>query len=98
MLKLESSSAGDQTADTDVRQALARFFARTAAATPLDTGDDSQELLSSGLLDSLAMVQLTMFLADEVGFELSDEDFTEANFATLGSLVRLVNRKRTVVP
>ncbi len=97
MLKLESKSAGDQITDTDVRQALARFFAQTSPATPLDTGDDGLELLSSGLLDSLAMVQLTMFLADELGFELSDEDFTEANFATLGSLVRLVSRKRNLV-
>jgi acyl carrier protein len=80
--------------DGDIRQALARFFADNVPAAPFDAGDDDLPLLSSGLLDSLSMLQLTTFLADTFAFELTDEDFTADNFATLGALVRLVQHKR----
>jgi acyl carrier protein len=93
----QETSAPSAPPPGEVRSALARFFAETVPHVPFDVDDDAQALLSAGLLDSLSMVHLTTFLADEFGFELSDDDFTEANFATLGSLIELVYRKRASV-
>ena len=88
----------DTIRDTALQQqvlgSLADFVAKTvpsAAGTPIvaDT-----PLLGSGLLDSLAILQLVMFLGEEFGVEVGDDDFTEENFATAGSLARFVVGKR----
>lgn len=59
------------------------------ASVPLDS-----PLLDSNLLDSLGIIQLMTFLADEFGIEVNDEDFVPENFATLASLVNFVLSKR----
>lgn len=94
MLWTAEAAIIEATDDTAIRKALARFFAETVPGGEFDAHDDDQPLLT-GILDSLAMVNLTMFLADEFGFELSDDDFTQENFATLGALIRLVADKST---
>lgn len=92
MLWTAEAAIVEATDDTAIRTALAGFFANNLPGVSFDAAADDQPLLS-GILDSLAMVNLTMFLADEFGFELSDDDFTHENFATLGALVRLVAAK-----
>jgi methoxymalonate biosynthesis acyl carrier protein len=52
------------------------------------------ELLGSGLLDSLSIIQLMTFLSDKFGIEIGDEDFTLENLATIGSLLDFIERKR----
>lgn len=80
----------------DVAEAISKisdFFALTALSLPDNKGPDT-ELVASGLLDSLSIVQLAMFVGDEMRVEFDDEDFTEENFATLGALARLISAKR----
>ena len=78
----------------DVLSALSRFLAETnpaaAAAHPV-TAD--LKLLEAGLLDSLSMLQLTMFLSETFRIEFQDEDFTAETFKTAGSLAALVEAK-----
>jgi len=56
-------------------------------------GSDT-ELLTSGAIDSLGILDLVTFLAERFGVELSDEDFDPANFETFGQLVGFVERSR----
>lgn len=56
-------------------------------------GSDT-ELLTSGAIDSLGILDLVTFLAERFGVELSDEDFDPANFETIGQLVGFVERSR----
>lgn len=51
-------------------------------------------LLGTGLLDSLAVIQLMLFLGSEFGIEIEDDDFTPENLADVGSLLNLVARKQ----
>lgn len=80
-------------ADNRVTEALKRFLRQNISSLAGQPFDARTPLLSSGLLDSLAILQLVAFLADELGVEVGDEDFTEENFATLGALLALVARK-----
>lgn len=74
---------------------LHRFFDQLApAAKPRELTPETA-LLSSGILDSLAILQLTIFLSDEFGIEIGDEDFTLENFATIGTLLEFIASKRT---
>jgi acyl carrier protein len=79
-----------------VHSVIARFFAAHIPGVAYQAGDESMELLS-GALDSLAIVNLTTFLASELAIEVADEDFTEENFATTGAVVRFVMNKSAMV-
>lgn len=51
-------------------------------------------LLESGVLDSLGILQLMTFLGEQMGVEISDDDFIPENFQTVGSLSRFVAAKK----
>lgn len=72
-----------------VRAHLTSVAPGTDPNLPLDS-----PLLESNLLDSLGIIQLMTFLADNFGIEVSDEDFVPENFATIRSLVNFVLSKR----
>lgn len=81
--------------DAETLAALESFLRQhipAAASRPVDAGTP---LLSSGLLDSLGVLQLVTFLAEELGVEIGEDDFSEENFATVGALLALVARKRS---
>lgn len=50
-------------------------------------------LLEKRVLDSLAIVQIVTMLEDEFGAEIDDDELIAENFATIGSIERLVQRK-----
>ncbi len=88
---LDSSREAAAALDT-IRQ----FLATTAPQAFAKNVDESTRLLSSGALDSLGILQLTMFLADELKIQVTDEDFVPENLETVGSLVRFVVHKRAL--
>ncbi len=57
--------------------------------------DDSTPLLDGGAIDSLGILELTNFLDERLGIEISDDDFEPGNFETFGRLMTFVERKRT---
>jgi acyl carrier protein len=78
---------------SQVLDALADFLADTVpAATGLALAPHTR-LLGSGILDSLGILQLSMFLGERFGVEVEDEDFTEENFATAGAVAAFVAGK-----
>jgi acyl carrier protein len=70
---------------------LAQSAGPKLKGTPLTLDTD---LLASGVLDSLGILQLTTFLSGELSVEVADEDFLPENFQTVGSLARFVRSKR----
>ena len=50
------------------------------------------ELLGSGLLDSLASAQLMVFIEETYAIKLDPDDLTYENFNTLNALSALVSR------
>jgi acyl carrier protein len=51
------------------------------------------DLLSAHGLDSLTSVQLTLYLEDEFGVLFEDDELSIENFATLESIVGLLDKK-----
>jgi acyl carrier protein len=79
-------------------EAIRGFLASTAPQAFGGKVDESTQLLANGALDSLGILQLTMFLGDELKIEVTDEDFVPENLETVGSLVQFVLRKQNVAP
>ena len=55
---------------------------------------DTTPLMSSGILDSLAMLKLISFLENEFGVKIEAHEADEENFETINDMVRLVDSKR----
>lgn len=84
--------AGHQATKTTVTEvqilrSLTAYFAKELGAKELGAEDS---LLSSGLLDSLAIVKLLSFVEEEFNVEISDADFDPENFETLNSITKLI--------
>lgn len=56
---------------------------------------DSTELVTSGVLDSIALLTLIGFLEEEFGVEVDAHEADVDNFNTLSDITRLVESKRS---
>ena len=72
---------------------LAGFVARETGAEAASIGP-STELLSSGLLDSVALVRMAALVEREARIVIPDRDVTEENFETLGAIRSYVEMRR----
>jgi acyl carrier protein len=77
--------------------ALTQFFREHVPAAASADLSESTVLLGTGLLDSLAVIQLMMFLGTELGIEVEDDDFAPENLGSIGQLLSFVERKKQAI-
>jgi len=78
-----------------VRQFLADNFILTTSADELP-GDES--LTRSGVLDSMGVLELIMFIEEQFGVKVPDEDTLPANLDTVDSIVGYVQGRLAGAP
>ena len=54
---------------------------------------DDSPLLDSGIIDSMGILELLMFIEEEFGIAVSDEDLLPENFETIAHLVAFIQTK-----
>jgi len=59
---------------------------------------DSDNLLDSGIIDSLGMLDVVSFLEREFGIHVDDEELVPENFESVDNLVGFVGRKSPAAP
>ena len=67
---------------------LARFFQN------VDLGDD-EDIFALGFVNSLFAMQLVLFVENEFGISVENEDLDIENFRTINAIVHLIERKTT---
>lgn len=65
-----------------------------AQKSTVDAVGDDEELLSTGLLDSVAVLGLVSGLEEQFGVQIDMEHLTEENFGSIRSIAALVDRLR----
>ncbi len=64
----------------------------------LGRGDDGisadESLISTGILDSLALLRLILFLEEEFGVTIEDGEVLPENFETISSMRSFLRKKR----
>jgi acyl carrier protein len=70
---------------------LRRLIGEKLAERGIKTIGDHDSLFVSGLLDSMAAVEVMMVLESEFGIDLSDADFEIARLDTLADLDELIS-------
>jgi acyl carrier protein len=56
--------------------------------------NEDEDLLSAGVLDSLAILQLVAFIEDRFGIKVPDEDVVFENFQSINALVAYLEKYR----
>jgi acyl carrier protein len=59
-----------------------------------NTVDPLDDLLSSGIIDSMGVMEMVAFVEENLGVQVDDEDIVPENFRTLRALTDLVMTKR----
>lgn len=74
----------------------AHVLARYAAGTALESLDPDADLLGTGVVDSVGVMELTSYLDEAFGIVVEDEDIVPDNFRSLRSMTRLVAEKKGI--
>lgn len=77
----------------DIRQNIIGYMAGRVPEALTSTLNDQTPLLTSGVLDSIGVLELMMHLETSFNIPIDDMDFDAENLETIGSLVRFVERK-----
>ncbi len=72
-----------------VRSFLARFF-------QCQDLQDDQDIFALGFVNSLFAMQLVLFVENEFGIKVENEDLNIDNFRTINSIAGLIERKALV--
>ena len=69
--------------ETIINDYISRELVQDAALLPLS---DDASLLDSGILDSLSLLQLVVFLEERFGITVGDTDLLPQNFASVQAI------------
>lgn len=84
----------DSAGQPAIEHAIATFLVSRVPRDLAATLRADTPLLASGAVDSISVVELMIHLDELYAIDLSDEDFDERNFATIGTLAAFVESKR----
>ncbi|MBI5841423.1 MAG: acyl carrier protein [Chloroflexi bacterium] len=73
-----------------IRDFITHEMLHDSLKTPL--GDDDQ-LVDSGIIDSLGVMNLLSFLEEKFSIQIPDDDLIPENFASLSTITALVERQ-----
>jgi acyl carrier protein len=61
---------------------------------PADSFDDDFNLLDSGVMDSLAIINTVTWLEQQYGIEFGDDDFAPEHFTSVNALANFVSSRQ----
>ncbi|NJO36376.1 MAG: acyl carrier protein [Rhizobiales bacterium] len=73
--------------ETDIKQSLTRFFLDQFKVELSSTGED---LIEAGILDSLMLIEVVMFMETEFAVTTELDDLEMENFLTIDNMARFV--------
>lgn len=79
---------------SSVQSALLDFIQRELAIgrrQPIEAEDD---LFTSGILDSLGVLQMVLFIEEQFGVKVPDEDVVFENFQSVAAIDAYLSRKK----
>jgi acyl carrier protein len=76
----------------DRKTALIEFIKNEVMRNKNAKLDENEDLLSAGILDSLAILQLVAFIEDRFGIKIPDEDVVFENFQSINALVNYLEQ------
>ncbi|CAM4385050.1 acyl carrier protein [Zobellia nedashkovskayae] len=69
------------------------YLKNDLATESIEEIDIHEDLLGTGLVDSIGMVQLVLFIETEASIKVSPEEMTIENFMTVDHILKFIERK-----
>jgi acyl carrier protein len=79
----------------DIANQLSQYIAKTILRKPNQTILPEDTLISSGLIDSFHLVDLSIYVEDAFGVRLDDTELNVGAFDTLAQLAELIARRQS---
>jgi len=80
--------------DEQIQTSLRKFFIDRAWLHPDEVLKPGDSLLEKGVIDSMAMIELTTFIGESFGIEVADEDLMPENFDSLMAISGYIRKKQ----
>jgi acyl carrier protein len=78
----------------DVREDIKKFILATFPTARKHNISYEESLLETGIIDSLGVLEIVTFLAEQLHVDVDDEDLTQDNFINIISIADLIKRKK----
>ena len=79
----------------DTQSAIAQYIQKELAIGRKKPIAHDEDLFATGVLDSLGVLQLVLFLEGQFGVKVADEEVVLENFQSLDAMAAYLDRKRT---
>ncbi len=80
--------------ENSIQETIRKFFIDHAWLQAEEELLDTESLLDRGVIDSMAMVELTAFISLTYAFEIEDEDLMPENFDSLAAIAAYIEKKK----
>ena len=77
-----------------MKDKIVSYIKNKLASEPIEEIEVDEDLLGSGLVDSIGMVQLILFIETEAAIKVLPEEMTIENFMTINHMLRFIDSKR----
>jgi acyl carrier protein len=81
--------------ETEVRAKVRSYIIERFPAAAAWKISDDQSLLTTGVIDSLGILDLAAHIDSEFGVTLADDDLNPENFDSISSIARFLHAKKT---
>ncbi|MFC2064722.1 acyl carrier protein [Chloroflexota bacterium] len=77
----------------EIKDKINEFIVSSILKQPTRILNIDEPLITSGLIDSFSLVDLAVFVEDEIGILIDDSELNSSTFDTLGQLVDLISTR-----
>jgi len=77
-----------------IEEQISQFICEEIIHQPERTLASTEPLLSSGLLDSFSLVDISLFVEDNLGVRIDDTELNVDTFDTLEELAELIRKRQ----
>jgi len=78
----------------DIAQILTRYIVIEILKQPKRTISLDEKIISSGMIDSFHLVDLSLFIEDNFGVHIDDTELDASTFDSLAELVALIQQRK----
>jgi acyl carrier protein len=78
-----------------MNEQLSQYIAAEILKQPKRSIDPDEPLISSGLIDSFSLVDLSLFVEDTFGVRIEDTELNASTFDTLRQLAALIRDRQS---
>lgn len=80
--------------DIELKQSMREFvYDRLLYSRNGQVFEDDTSMLDEGIVDSTGVLELVLFVEEQFGIQVDDEDITPSNFDTLNNIAAYVQAK-----